>query len=164
MQKEKYPYKANESLSRFEFQSEGPNGKIEKAIIYSDFGELNNGTQVLNLGFGDQDGTDSIFNDLTVSNNADRDKILATVASTAIDVMSHYNDIAIIASGSTPARTRLYQMGINANKEEIESQFDIYGYKDDEWHKVESGKNYNAFLLTRKNHKNNEVKTLQQSM
>lgn len=150
MQKERYPYKANSNHVQFEFQSHGPNGIIEKAISYSELGKLANGTPVLNLGFGDRDGLDSLFNDLSISNNADRDKILATVASTAMDIMDHFGDIAIYAEGSTPVRTRLYQMGINANKEEIESLFDIYGDLNNKWQRIESGKNYRAFLLTRK--------------
>lgn len=150
MQKERYPLKIKEGHAIFEFQSHGPNGIIEKAISYSELGTLKNGTPVLNLGFGDRDGLDSLFNDLSISNNSDRDKILATVASSAIEIMDHFGEIAIYAEGSTPARTRLYQMGINANKEEIESMFDIYGDINNQWHKIESGKNYRAFLLTKK--------------
>ncbi|WP_343672506.1 hypothetical protein [Chitinophaga sp.] len=153
MQKEKYPYKADDSLAKFEFQSHGPNGIINKTIVYSEIGKLKDGTPVLNLGFGDLNETDNTFSDISVSNNADREKVLATVASSVLDIMSHYDDVAIRAVGSTPARTRLYQMGINAIKKEIESQFNIYGFKDDEWHKIESCKNYNAFLLTKKNSK-----------
>jgi hypothetical protein len=155
MQKERYSYKADDSGVKFEFQSHGPNGIIEKAVSYSELGKLENGTLVFNLGFGDRDGMDRLFNDLSISNNADREKILATVANTAMDIMDHYDGIAIYAEGSTPARTRLYQMGINANKEEIESMFDIYGDLNNKWQKVESGKNYRAFLLTRKNYKFN---------
>ena len=82
--------------------------------------------------------------------NNDRDKILATVASTVIDMVALMEDIAIYAEGSTPARTRLYQIAINTNKEEIEGGLNIYGYADEKWQPFESGKNYEAFLVTRK--------------
>jgi hypothetical protein len=155
MQQVHYPFKNKNGHLTFEFQSDGPNGIIEKAIIYSEMGKLENGIPVLNLGFGDRDSIDSLYNDLSISNNADRNKVLVTVAHTAVDVMNHFGEIVIYAEGSTPARTRLYQMGINANKEEIESMFDIYGVLNNKWSKVESGKNYQAFLLTKKDYKFN---------
>ena len=153
MNAEKYPYKTNETYVRFEFQSQGPKGIIKKVVIYYEVGQLDNGTTLLNLAFGDWNDAKKGINDLTISNNADRDKILATIASTVIDIMDHYDNIAIYAEGSTPVRTRLYQMGINANKQEIEKLFDIYGDMDDGWHKIEPGKNYKAFLVTKKNRK-----------
>jgi len=87
---------------------------------------------------------------MTISNNADRDKVLATVASSVLDVIDHFGNVAIYAKGSTPARTRLYQMGINANIKEIESIFDILGLTAHGWQKVQQGINYTAFLVTRK--------------
>jgi len=76
--------------------------------------------------------------------------VLSTIANTVLDIMVHLGDIAIYAEGSTPARTRLYQMGINANREEIDELLDIYGYDEGTWTEFKSGKNYSAFLVKRK--------------
>ncbi|MVT12105.1 DUF6934 family protein [Chitinophaga tropicalis] len=153
MKKENYPYITNENFARFEFESQGPNGTIKKVVDYFEIGEWIDGTPVYNLAFGDWDEHNNAISDSTISNNADRNKVLSTVANTVVDIMAHLGNIAVYAEGSTPARTRLYQMGINANRKEIEELFDIYGCDDAIWKKFESGKNYNAFLVTRKKRK-----------
>ncbi len=150
MNKEKYSFKTNKSHANFEFESYGPNGKIKKVVEYHEIGKLPDGTPILNLGFGDWDNTLRTVGDLTISNNADRDKVLATVASTVLDVINHYGTVAIYAKGSTPARTRLYQMGLNANIKEIESVFDILGLTSTGWENLQQGVNYTEFLVTRK--------------
>ncbi|WP_343691299.1 hypothetical protein [Chitinophaga sp.] len=150
MKKDKYPYILNETTARFDFESTGPNGTIKKTVDYYKIGTWIDGSQVYNLAFGDWDEKNNVINDLSRTDNNDRDKILATVASTVIDMVSVMNEIAIYAEGSTPARTRLYQMAININKEEIEGILNIYGYIDEKRQLFESGKNYEAFLVTRK--------------
>ncbi|OMP75506.1 hypothetical protein [[Flexibacter] sp. ATCC 35208] len=150
MKKEKYPYILNETTARFDFESTGPNGTIKKTVDYYKIGTWIDGSKVYNLAFGDWDENNNVIDDLSRTDNNDRDKILATVASTVIDMVAVMEDIAIYAEGSTPARTRLYQIAINANREEIEEVLNIYGYIDENWQRFESGKNYEAFLVTRK--------------
>jgi hypothetical protein len=77
------------------------------------------------LGFGDYDKGKRKINDLAVSDNNDRDKILATVAMTALEFTDHYDECKIEFKGSTPARTRLYQMGIAKHYGTISKLFDI---------------------------------------
>lgn len=67
-----------------------------------------------------------------------------------MEMMVSVDNIAIYAEGSTPSRTRLYQMSINNNREEVEKLLDVFGYKDEMWHPFESGRNYEAFLVTKK--------------
>lgn len=148
MNKERYQVKTDDSHVNFEFDSHGPNGFIKKIIEYYEIGKMPDGITVLNVGFGDWDDTLRTVGDMTISNNADRDKVLATVASSVLDVIDHFGNVAVYAEGSTPARTRLYQMGINANMEEIESIFDILGLTAYGWQKVQQGINYTAFLVT----------------
>lgn len=71
--------------------------------------------------------------------------ILGTVSSTVIDFAGGFEKVAIYAQGSTSARTRLYQMGLNAYREEIEAHFSIMGYKQNA---LKEGVNYEAFLET----------------
>jgi hypothetical protein len=83
-------------------------------------------------------------------NNDDLDKVLATVASTVIDFIKYHPHAIIFAEGVTPAKTRLYQMGINSNWQEISQSFDILGNFKGSWELFEQSKNYQAFALKAK--------------
>ena len=75
MKLERYELKAGENLTTFEFVSEGPKGNIPKLIQFSP----TNLKDLYNLAFGDKDLNSGEIDDLTISNNADSEKILATV-------------------------------------------------------------------------------------
>lgn len=141
----KYPVNADDERFLYEFFSEGPKGRIKKTIIYSQIED-----NLFNLAFGDWNEDLNKLDDSTRSNNGDRDKILATVASTAIDFTDRFPQVEIFTEGSTPARTRLYQMGINDNLEEIDKDFEVQGYTEQEWEPFRKGVNYEAFLIKRK--------------
>jgi hypothetical protein len=151
MKAQKYPYQRN-SFNKFTFNSHGPNGIIKKVIKYDFLNELDDGTLLFNLGFGDYNGDDEDYSDLTISNNEDREKVLGTIAATVLDFTRHFKIVSIYAIGSTPSRTRLYQMGINAYLEEIQSAFHILGILLDEWKEFKRGVNYQAFVVTKKDH------------
>jgi hypothetical protein len=142
----KYSYKTNESFLSYEFVSEGPKGKIKKAVHF-----IKINAAVYNLGFGDVDEQTNRVNDLVATNNKDTRKVLATVASTVYDFFRHYPDVYVFIQGSTPARTRLYKIGIVNNWHEISASFDVYGFKDGEWETFQLQDVYEAFLVTRKN-------------
>ena len=59
-------------------------------------------------------------------------------------------EASIFASGSTPARTRLYRIGIAKYFDDIKEDFEIYGQFEDQWELFEKGKEYLAFLAQRK--------------
>ena len=141
----KYQVSADDEHFLYEFFSEGPKGSIKKTVIYS---EIEDG--LFNLAFGDWNEQLNKLDDSIRSNNGDRDKILATVASTAIDFTDRFPQAEIFTEGSTPARTRLYQMGISNHLEEISEGFEIQGYIEQEWSPFRKGINYEAFLIKRK--------------
>jgi hypothetical protein len=144
-----YEFKANGDFSRFYFNSVGPRGVIKKAVSYQVL-YFYNKLPVVNLAFGDWDEGEQKINDSVVSDNKDRDKVLATVASTILTYLEMHGKCLISAEGSTPARTRLYQMGINAHRIEIESIFFIFGLDKREWITFEPGRNFQAFLVYKK--------------
>ena len=78
--------------------------------------------------FSDWDEDEQKINDRIKSNNNDRDKVLANVAS----------------------RTRLYQMEILANREEIDQLFYLEGFYRGIWEPFRSGTNYDRFVLKAK--------------
>ena len=129
----------------FVFISEGPKGKIRKGIFYTELSK-----DLFNLGFGDLDEDMLNLNDSSRSNNGDRDKVLATVAYTAVIFTDRFPEARIFARGSTIARTRLYQIGIAAHLPEISENFKIKGFKNGIWERFQRGRGYEAFLITRK--------------
>ena len=144
-----YDYAASDSLLDFEFDSEGPKGKIRKVVRYSP--QNANGITYFNLGFGDLNPKTGEIDDHVISNNLDREKILATVAATVLAFTSCFPDAMIYAKGSTPARTRLYQIGISANWKEIEPLLYVYGFERNiGWQSFQRNVKYLAFLAKRK--------------
>jgi hypothetical protein len=109
-----------------------------------------NGKTVMNLAFGDWNEEEQKIDDSTVSNNNDRDKVLATVAYTILEFIENRGRYPIYAEGASPAKTRLYQMGINAHRAEIEACFLIFGRYNQEWIPFESGRNFDAFLVIKR--------------
>lgn len=103
----KYPVVVSDDYYVYSFFSEGSNGKIRKAVFYTQIH-----TNLFNLGFGDWNEELQDIDDSSRSNNGDRDKVLATVASTALAFTDHYQNALIFIEGSTPARTRLYQWAL----------------------------------------------------
>lgn len=148
MNKARYQYRTEEHFEYFEFYSEGPKGIIKKVVEYQKTYDKN----VFNLAFGDYDETAKGVDDLSITNNGDSLKVLATVASTVYAFLNKYPKARIIATGSTTARTRLYRMGITNNLAEISEDFAIFGFtiKTESWVKFEIGEDYEAFLLTKK--------------
>lgn len=143
-----YDYLVSEDYLEYEFFSEGPRGKIRKAILFK---RINLQERlVFNLAFGDMDES-GILSDLVVSDNHDAEKVLATVAHAVIKFTIMYPESLIVAEGSTLSRTRRYQMGINKFWKEIEPDFKIFGLlKEGGFEPFKSGKNYMAFAVTRK--------------
>lgn len=147
MNKPKYLYTSEDDLLVFQFTSIGTKGQIKKMVTY-----LYTGTEnVYNLGFGDLNEETNEIDDLSVTNNGDSEKVLATVASTILTFTKKYPNALIVATGSTAVRTRLYRMGISNNLQEIQINFSVYGFTEQgEWEKFVVGKNYEAFLITKK--------------
>jgi hypothetical protein len=145
MELERYSPVTDHKHDTYEFLSEGPKGTIKKVVQYR---ALTPG--VYNLAFGDWDEAGQEIRDDTRTNNADQDKVLATVAATVIDFMMYHPQAILFARGSTPARTRLYQMGIRRNWHVISDLFDVQGFTSEGWEPFAQSKNYQAFALKAK--------------
>jgi hypothetical protein len=131
----------------YEFYSEGPKGRVKKAIIYQ---KVQEDPIIYNLGFGDIDSETGSINDLATTNNQDRDKVLATVADTINVFCDHYGDHFIYVTGSTRSRTRLYQMSIARLWSDITLNFIVYGVQKGNAVVFEKNVNYDGFLVKRK--------------
>jgi hypothetical protein len=142
----KYPLASSESLSTFEFISEGSKGLINKLVRY----QPTNVKNVYNLAFGDKNQTSGEIDDKVVSNNGDSEKVLATVVATVYAFTDKYPDAWIYATGSTKARTRLYRMGITKFFEEIKEDFEVMGELNDDWEPFRKSIEYEGFLARKK--------------
>ena len=142
----KYIYYSEKDLLLFEFESEGPKGKIKKIVEFSQTSVK----EVYNLAFGDLDAATSQINDKIITNNGDSLKVLATVASTVYAFTSKYPNAYVFATGSTSVRTRLYRMGLTNNLVEISADFKVFGLKNDTWEEFVVGEDYEAFMIKRK--------------
>ena len=120
MKYDKYPIVDKDSFRRFEFKSIGPKGSVLKCVR---FAAVNVG-RIYALEFGDIN-KDGEIDFKRITDNNDRDKVLATVA-LIISIFFHaYPRCAIYITGSTKSRTRLYRMAISKNLEELQRNFQI---------------------------------------
>jgi hypothetical protein len=146
MRLERYQLESINDLTVFEFISEGPKGKIVKWIQYSKI----NDTNYYNLAFGDKKEGENDIDDEIITDNKDSYKVLATVAFSVITFTERFKEAIIVATGSTKSRTRLYQIGISQNLEELEQYFNVYGYIERQWVKYKINIPYEAFMVKRK--------------
>ena len=142
----KYQLKSGEELLSYEFVSEGPRGLITKRVQFT----LINRDEIYNLAFGDKDIVTGELDDLSVSNNGDREKVLATVLAAVYAFLDRHPNAWIFAAGSTSGRTRLYRIGISKYLDDMENDFEIYGLLDEEWQIFERERTYSVFLARRK--------------
>jgi hypothetical protein len=146
---ETYEYLTDDNHLDFEFYSEGPKGKIRKIVRYRPGNS--GGITYFNLGFGDWNPATDKIDDLVVTNNRDKLKVLATIALTVLDFTQYFPDAPIYVRGSTPSRTRLYQIGISLNWNKIDPLLYVYGYGiNGRWQRFQKNMHYRAFLIKRK--------------
>jgi hypothetical protein len=148
MQMKGYEYFTNDKFLDYEFVSSGPKGEIKKVVRFSIIPDYDN---IYNLAFGDLDEKSGDIKDSVVSNNADTEKVLSTVAKIAYDFTSIYLEASIFVVGSTASRTRLYQINIAKHWQEINQFFEIKGLRSGKWEHFEKNRNYDAFLAKRRN-------------
>ena len=133
----------------FQFESEGPKGKIKKVV---QFAQTQN-EDIYNLAFGNLN-IDGSIDDETTNDNKDRNKIFATVAATVYEFSARYPDKKIFFCGTTSERTRLYRMALTVNLEDLKKDFRIYGVLKgiDSFEKVlfQKGVDYFGFMVKRK--------------
>jgi hypothetical protein len=142
-----YPYAVNTQRNIFEFtfDSIGPKGIVKKRINYSLKSSLV--STYFHLEFGDWYEETKFLDDLARSNNSDTNKILGTIVETILEVLYKHPDIPIFAKGSTPSRTRLYQIGIAGKLADIRGLLSVYGFKNGQWELFERSRDYTAFKV-----------------
>ena len=138
-----YPIISESSHTTYEFFSEGPKGIIKKLIIFQKIAG-----NFFNLSLLDYNKDKEGYHDTKRSNNSDRNKVLSTVALAILDFTKFHPKAVILIKGSTPSRTRLYQMAIAANLKEINNLFSVEAFSGDIGEPFKKGKNYDEFIFT----------------
>lgn len=138
---------ANSNYSRFGFVSIGNKGRIPKQIEFT----TTQWPGVYNLALGDIKENGEL-DDLSNSNNGDRNTILATVLKVVTMYTDRYPERWIYFKGSSEHRTRLYRMAISNYLDELSILYEFFAevYRPGNFIKFQKGLNINAFLIKRK--------------
>ncbi|MCD9017502.1 DUF6934 family protein [Parachryseolinea silvisoli] len=147
MKHESYEAFAADDRKRFDFTSVGPRGTVAKRIL---IGPTSDET-IFNLGLVDvlEDGI--TLDDSRVTNNGDRDKILATVVKAVLLFTERYPSQWLFLEGNTPARTRLYRMAISLHFADLSEIFVILGvFANWRFEPFRSNGSYAGFLIAKK--------------
>jgi len=142
----------------YRFFNKGPKGTFEMRVSFRRISK-----DAYHLGFGVFEPKKQWLDDQIELRNGDTQKILATVANTALAFLEEHPTCYIYATGSTAARTRLYQMGINRILPELSDQYAISGLIVErnelgvmqghypkwkgKWRELPSGVSHDAFLI-----------------
>jgi len=155
MKHSQYDLYRNTTTTIFEFNSSGPNGEIKKIIIFN----ATQSKEIYNLAFGDLIYNEVlkkyILDDSIVTDNGDRNKILATVTRSIYIFTEKYPEKMVFFKGSTLGRTRLYRRAISINLEELSETFIIFGATKNEFGNVISvpfkpNDDFFGFIIKRK--------------
>lgn len=144
-----YNVDTSTSKMEFKFTSSGQTGAYDQIVQYKE----TESPGLYNLAFGNLQ-PDGEIDDSVRTNNGDRDKILSTVALTAITFTTQYPTARIFIIGSCKIRTRLYRIGISNNYTMISKNFIVFGLYNDgitrNWEYFRKDIDYEAFVIERK--------------
>lgn len=139
-----YQFSSSTEAFRFEFVSTGQR-IIHKVIVYQQLPLPN----TYNLALGDVDEQGKVDYEVT-SDNGDRNLILATVVQTMIAFFGQHPETFVVIAGSTPSRTRLYQVVIARELAEIQKRFNVVGVTETGDEPFSKGRSYRAFVVSEK--------------
>lgn len=125
----------------FEFVSQGTK-PIRKAILYSET-DIPDLYSLSLADLNEQGGADF----LSVSNNGDLEQIMATVAQTMLVFFAAHPAAIVAFTGSTPARTRLYQVVLAREVRAASTNFIIEGLRGVELEPFALNRTYDGFVV-----------------
>src|SRR5882724_4265964 len=111
MKLDRYEYVTKRTYKEYFFYSEGPKGRILKVVRFVLVRTYP--CPFYYLIFGDWNEEQQTIDDNINTNNGDMEKVLATVAAIIFYFTDVFRKAEVLIEGSTDARIRLYQIGIN---------------------------------------------------
>lgn len=132
-----------DSQFRYTFLSVSDTKTVRKLVLYD---LISTEFNLFNLALVDQleDGT---LDDLSVSDNNDMVRIMATVIHTMHLFLEARPDATIFFSGSTPSRTRLYRLAISQNIALFDETFTVKGLLNGEPEQYRPNTPYEGFTV-----------------
>lgn len=134
-----------DGFGRTFFFSGSGDGEIDKVLIFNYLYE--SGAYEITLGDLRIDGSIDVDGK---GDGGDAATILSTVAKAITFFFSDYPEEEIFIEGTTAARTRLYQMAIVRELNDLGRYFDIYGFDGSEEELFRPGRNYRSFTISLK--------------
>jgi hypothetical protein len=144
MKPESYRFKHSDNLMEFTFVSMGPKGRIVKGIIF----QTTKIENLYSLSFGNLMPTGHIDIKAT-TDNGDRNETISTIVEAINKFSANYPAAIIAFTGSTAARTRLYQIAIGLNYEIWSKKYDIYGQLGEKLQLFQKNRRYSGFVVKR---------------
>ena len=138
-----YHFESSEDKLSYVFESVSDEKIVMKIVEYTPF-EYN--SSIYNLAFGDMN-EDGFLDDLSISNNQDMERILATVIQTTFSFFRTYPNKKLFFTGSTPARTRLYRAAINKVINDLKEEIVVEGIINEVREPFQKDIHYSAFLI-----------------
>jgi hypothetical protein len=139
-----YQFTSSREALRYEFESIGD--RIIPKVVLFNITDLP-GIYSLTLANLLADGS---LDDTTVSDNGDMEKILATVFQCMSAFLNDHPTSIVAFSGSSEARTRLYQIAIARELEDVSNRFNIWGLTQDAIEPFQRNKAYDGFMISLK--------------
>ncbi len=135
----------------FTFISKGRYGNFTKIVVFEKL-LIRNNTYNLALGTLLDNGKIDFE---SITNNGDRNKILATVVDIIFTFIQKYPEVDVFLTGSDNRRISLYQRAIIYGYDELIQRYNIYGdasTQDDinDFEPFDKDKKYSAFLIEKK--------------
>ncbi|MCF2503263.1 hypothetical protein L0663_07745 [Dyadobacter sp. CY107] len=140
-----YEFTSLNNTTRFDFLSIGKR-EIHKAVIYSQSAD----PQIFFLSLANVSQED-LLDFVTTSNNGDLKVVLATVVQTLITFLDIHPTVMVAFTGNTPSRSRLYNILISQELDQVSANFLIFGIKGDRIELFTRNSCYDSFLISRKN-------------
>ena len=137
-----YDFRILENAARFEFESVGKH-TVRKVVLYLETSLSGVYNLVLAdlLDNGELDVT-------TITNNNDRDTVLSTVTQTLFVFFKENPSAKVVFTGSTPARTRLYQIALMQELPRAIRYFEVQGFTNGRWELFQPNRSYDGFVIS----------------
>jgi hypothetical protein len=143
MELPRYQARVSNDHKVYSFVSTGKNGNFLKKVIFEETDQKG----LFNLSLGDFNIETKELDFYSVTDNGDRDKILATVVACLFSFFKYNPKAWVYAVGSTPATPRLYRIGISKHLQEVKEDFEIFGELEDRWERFKTNTNYSSFII-----------------
>ena len=143
MEEEPYHFQlTSRQTVRYQFDSISETEVVKKIV---EFVLIDKGLSLYNLSLLDalEDGV----SDVSISNNKDMPKVLATVYQTILHFFTSSPHALVIFQGSSASRTRLYRIAIAKTKSDIDHKIRILGLINGEFEDFQEDRNYGSFLF-----------------